>query len=78
MPYITVRTDVEMYLEDIFVEISDEDLLDEIDKRRLKENSLDSDVVRMHLDKIWRNRRLGLDYDSLVDELIYFGLGKIL
>ena len=75
--YITVSTDVDVYLE----EIDTEDLIEELESRRGDYNATGVDSVEMRglLEKIWLKRREGReDYQAELDKLIYDVLGKII
>jgi hypothetical protein len=65
--------------EDNLEEYSDDDLIDELKRRGQDYNTtfVDADAMRSVLEKIWYNRRLGKDYQTELNELIYGVLGKI-
>jgi hypothetical protein len=73
--YVTVSTDVDVYLD----EIDTDDLIEELESRGRDYNTrgVDADAMRELLEKIWLNRREGRDYESELDKLIYGVLGKI-
>ena len=73
---ITTEVDVDIYLD----EFDDDQLLDELESRGLDMNSrfVDGDQMREILEQIWIKRRTNLDYQKELDDLIYFGIGKIL
>lgn len=73
---ITTEVDVDIYLD----EFDDDQLLDELESRGLDMNSrfVDGDQMREILEKIWIKRRTNKDYQRELDDLIYFGIGKIL
>jgi hypothetical protein len=75
MPYVEVWVDPESNLE----EYSDDELIDELKRRGQDYNTtfVDGDAMRLILEKIWYNRRLGKDYQTELNELIYGVLGKI-
>ena len=75
MPYVEVWVDPEDNLE----EYSDDELIDELKRRGQDYNTtfVDADAMRSVLEKIWLNRRLGKDYQTELNELIYGVLGKI-
>jgi uncharacterized protein (DUF4415 family) len=75
MPYMEVWVDPEDNLE----EYSDDDLIDELKRRGQDYNTtfVDADAMRSVLEKIWYKRRLGKDYQTELNELIYGVLGKI-
>lgn len=76
MAYNYVNTDVEFDL-DYF---DDDDLISELEYRGLYFNTqyVSGDVTRELLTSIWMNRRLGKPYDTELDQLIYYGLGKVI
>lgn len=75
MPYVNVHVDYD----DILDEIDTDDLIDELERRGRDYNTygVDGEEMRQLLQKIWLNRRLGKDYQSELDALIYGVLGKI-
>lgn len=71
MVYKTVYTEVE-----VDVNISDfdtEDLLDELENRGYMTESSSKEL----LEAVYMKRRVGMDYQSELDQLIYALLGKI-
>lgn len=80
MPYKTVG--VEVYID--LNEFSDEDILEEVERRDLKVENLDQDWLvfgqeeKDLLDKIYHNRRNHQTFDAELDQLIYNVLGRIL
>lgn len=72
--YVTVSTDIDVYLD----EIDTDDLIVELE-RRGKEygDEFVSFDLKQLVEKIWLNRREGRDYQSELDKLIYDVLGKI-
>lgn len=75
--YVTVSTDVDVYLD----EIDTDDLIEELESRGRDYNTkgVDADEMRGLLEKIWLKRREGReDYQSELDKLIYGVLGKII
>lgn len=75
--YVTVSTDVDVYLDDI----DTDDLIEELESRGRDYNTkgVDADEMRGLLEKIWLKRREGReDYQSELDKLIYGVLGKII
>lgn len=72
-------TDVYLDTEEILPQIDTDDLIDELRKRGedYNTNEVDGDEMREVLRKIYENRRLGKDYQSELDQLIYGILGKI-
>ena len=78
MVYKTIYTEVEVDVD--LEEFDDDDLLGELTKRGLDMNSkfVDGDQMRELLEQVWLKRRTNKDYQHELDDLIYFGIGKIL
>lgn len=76
MVYKYVNTEVEVDLDDF----DDDELISELESRGLDFNTqyVSGDVTRELLTSIWMNRRLGKPYDTELDQLIYYGLGKVI
>ena len=71
----TVYTEVEV---DVSLDdFSDDDLLDEMDRRGLGAEVADSTASEI-ITSIWLKRRLGTDFQSELDQLIYQVTGKII
>jgi hypothetical protein len=73
----TVYTEVEVDVDlDSF---DDDDLLDEMERRGLDLNSkfIDGDSMRELLTQVWIRRRQGQDYQRELDQLIWYGIGKV-
>jgi hypothetical protein len=73
----TVYTEVEVDVDlDSF---DDDDLMDEMERRGLDLNSkyIDGDQMRELLTQVWIKRREGRDYQRELDQLIWYGIGKI-
>jgi hypothetical protein len=51
----------------------------EVERRGLDFNSkyISGDEMRELLTKVWDNRRQGKDYQQELDQLIWYGIGKI-
>jgi hypothetical protein len=77
MTYKTVYTEVEVDVD--ISDFDDDDLLEELERRGLDLNTqfVDGDSMRELLTQIWLKRRLGKDYQKELDQMIYYGLGKI-
>ena len=75
MPTVYTEVEVDVDLEDF----DDDDLIEELERRGFDMNTkfVDGDQMREILTQIWLNRRTGKDYQQQLDDLIYFGLGKI-
>ena len=75
MPTVYTEVEVDVDLEDF----DDDDLVEELERRGLDMNTkfVDGDQMREILTQIWLSRRTGKDYQRQLDDLIYFGLGKI-
>jgi hypothetical protein len=70
MPYITTEIDVDL------CDFNTQDLIDELESRGELPNQSypDSDEL---LSEIYQLRRLGKDYDKLLDQYIYQKLGRV-
>lgn len=77
MAYTTVRVDVD--IDEIMDDIDTDDLIDELKRRGKNFNleGLDGDANREILETIYQKRRLGNDYQTELELLIYNVLGKI-
>ena len=75
MPYVNTYVEVD----DILDELSDDELIDELKRRGNDYNTqfVDGDEMRMILQSLYEKRRIGKDYQSELDQLIYGILGKI-
>jgi hypothetical protein len=71
MAYKTVYTEVEVDVD--MADFDTDDLLDELELRGHMVDRASQDVVQ----SIYQKRRLGMDYQLELDELIYLCLGKI-
>ncbi len=70
MPYVEVEVDLN--------EFSDEELLQELERRQIElDNNLNSEFKDL-VEKIYLKRIFGLDFVKEVDHLIYAVLGRIL
>lgn len=76
MPSVYKEVEIDVDLD----EFDDDDLLDELERRGLDLNTqhVSGDQMRELLTKIWHNRRLGLDYQHELDQMIWYGLGRVL
>lgn len=73
----TVYTEVEVDVDlDSF---DDDDLMDEMERRGLDLNGkyIDGDQMRELLTQVWIKRREGRDYQRELDQLIWYGIGKV-
>ena len=77
MSYVTTSVDIDV--RDVLDELDDEELLDEIERRSLDLDSkfIDGDQMRELLTKVWMKRRQGQDFTKELDDLIYYGTGRI-
>lgn len=75
MAYKTVEVDVDIDLE----EFDDDELLDELERRGLDMNTryVSGDQMRELLETIWQKRREGKEYQRELDDMIWYGLGKL-
>jgi hypothetical protein len=71
----TVYVTADVDLTDVFSEVDDDELMEEMESRGI--DGL-GDTPRELLTKIWYNRRMGKDYQVELDQLIYYGLGKVI
>lgn len=71
MVYKTVYTEVDVDIDDF----DTDDLIEELENRNVFGFGSDEKDI---LDQIYRKRRLGIDYQKDLDDLIYNVLGKIL
>lgn len=73
--YVTVSTDVDIYLD----EIDTDDLVQELNSRGHNHsvNDVDEFGMRTILSDIFQRKRTGQDFSRQLDELIYQGLGRI-
>ena len=72
MAYVTV--DVDVYLTDF----DTEDLIDELDSRGIVVGShqTQASIVGELIRLIYEKRRLGMDYEAELDEMIYQSIGR--
>jgi hypothetical protein len=66
-------------------DFTDDELLDELRDRGLgnelldlNTHGVDSDTMRELLNSIYEKRRLGKDFAKELDDMIYYGLGRVL
>lgn len=71
MTYVYKEVEVEFDLSDL----EDEDLIEELQSRKISFNSFDFNQT---LNEIYLCRKLSVPYEHLVDKLIYETLGKII
>jgi len=73
----TVYTEVEVDVDlDSF---DDDDLIEEMERRGLDLNTkyISGDEMRELLTQVWLKRRQGQDYQRELDQVIWYGLGKL-
>ncbi len=73
--YKTIYTEVEVDVN--LSEFDTEDLIEELESRGAGVEPEFGDGKEL-LEKIWRKRRTGQNYQRELDELIWLGLGKVL
>ena len=75
MPTIYTEVEVDVDLD----KFDDDDLVDEMERRGLDLNSkyIDGDQMRELLTQVWIKRRQGQDYQRELDQLIWYGIGKV-
>jgi hypothetical protein len=75
MPYINVDIPVDLG------EFSDDDLLEELERRKLNidnhDDDVDYEIVKELIEKIYLKRMFGLDFLKEVDNLIYTVIGRM-
>ena len=79
--YGTITTEVDVYVSDVIDQIEDEDLLEEVERRGLDIDPGESDFdfnMKELITALWIKRRLGQDYQSELDKIIYKAIGKII
>jgi hypothetical protein len=72
--YKTIYTEVEVDVD--LSEFDADDLIEELESRGLGTSGFGDG--REFLQAIYEKRRLGLDYQTELDQLIWMGLGKVL
>jgi len=75
--YKTAYKEVEFEVD--LSDFDDDDLIEEIESRGIDLNSkyISGDEMRELLTNIWDRRRRGLDYQQELNDLIWYGLGRI-
>ena len=73
--YHTIYKEVEVEVE--LDDFDDEDLIEELENRGRGFDVPGTSTTDL-LTNIWIKRRMGKDYQTELDELIYVGLGKVL
>ena len=73
--YVTVTAEVEVDLS----EFDTDDLIEELERRGNDYNTtgVDGDQARRMLELIYDLRRQGQDYQRILDDLIYYVIGRI-
>ena len=72
MPIVETYVEVEVDLDDF----ADEDLIDELEKRGLGAEGPASTATEL-IESIYLKRRIGKDYQTELEQLIYQTIGKI-
>jgi hypothetical protein len=75
MPTVYTEVEVDVSLADF----DDDDLIEELENRGLDLNTqlISGDEMRELLTQVWTRRRQGQDYQRELDQLIWYGIGKI-
>jgi hypothetical protein len=75
MPTVYTEVEVDVDLSDF----DDDDLCDEMERRGLDLNSkyISGDEMQELITRVWQLRRTGQDYQRELDQLIWYGLGKV-
>ena len=79
--YGTITTEVDVYVSDVLEQIDDDALLEEVERRGLDIDPGESDFdfnMKELITALWMKRRLGEDYQSELDKIIYKAIGKII
>ncbi len=79
--YGTITTEVDVYVSDVLDQIDDDALLEEVERRGLDIDPNESDFdfnMKEPITALWMKRRLGQDYQSELDKIIYKAIGKII
>ncbi len=79
--YGTITTEVDVYVSDVLDQIDDDALLEEVERRGLDIDPNESDFdfnMKELITALWMKRRLGQDYQSELDKIIYKAIGKII
>ncbi len=79
--YGTITTEVDVYVSDVLEQIDDDALLEEVERRGLDIDPGESDFdfsMKELITFLWIKRRLGQDYQSELDKIIYKAIGKII
>jgi hypothetical protein len=79
--YGTITTEVDVYVSDVLDQIDDDALLEEVERRGLDIDPGESDFdfyMKELITALWMKRRLGEDYQSELDKIIYKAIGKII
>jgi len=79
--YGTITTEVDVYVSDVLEQIDDDALLEEVERRGLDIDPNESDFdfnMKELITALWMKRRLGEDYQSELDKIIYKAIGKII
>lgn len=75
--YKTVYKEVEVDVD--LSDFDDDDLIEELEGRGIDLNStyISGDEMRELLTQVWIKRREGRDYQRELDQLIWYGIGKM-
>jgi len=75
MPTVYTEVEVDVSLADF----DDDDLIEELENRGLDLNTqlISGDEMRELVTQVWARRRQGQDYQRELDQLIWYGIGKI-
>ena len=75
MPTVYSEVEVDVDLDSF----DDDDLIEEMERRGLDLNTkyISGDEMRELLTQIWIRRRQGQDYQRELDQLIWYGIGKV-
>ena len=75
----TIYKDVEVEVDVDLDDFDDDELISELERRGLDLNNkyIDGDSMRELITCVWQLRREGRDYQQELDQLIWYGIGRI-
>ena len=75
MPLVYKEVEVEVDMD----EFDDDELIEEMERRGLDLNSkyISGDEMRELITQVWLKRRQGQDYQRELDQMIWYGIGRI-
>jgi hypothetical protein len=75
----TIYKDVEVEVDVDLDDFDDDELISELERRGLDLNNkyIDGDSMRELITRVWQLRREGREYQTELDQLIWYSIGKI-